>query len=243
MWDKQGDIPLCALVGLPKVPQSLECASRPSPCLRMWVSVCSWTWEDHCCLCCGPRACQSAGSFSPLSPKGSLAWFCVLILVSVTETFPRVYQAALALSGLSPVFNYLFTVRVSLHVRPHLCNLPWYNPICNAHLEWLSVLPPGWSSATSACRSALLAGSCRSDLLGMMVSTELAEQQSHLRETPHIMVAFRWDQTKGLVVSSIALIAGSPQLCYGKAVCYVSSTYSWHMATSFTSCYQLLWQH
>lgn len=62
---------------------------------------------------------------------------------SDSETFPRVHQAALAPSGLSPAFYYLFAIRVSLHVRPGLRNLPWYNPACDARLEWLSVLPPG----------------------------------------------------------------------------------------------------
>ena len=78
------------------------------------------------------------------------------------------------------MFNYLFTIRVCLHVRPGLSNLLWYNPFCNAHLEWLSVFPPSWSSATSVHGSALLGGSCQSDLLGVVVSTGLLEKQSHI---------------------------------------------------------------
>lgn len=78
------------------------------------------------------------------------------------------------------MFNYLFILHVSLHIHPGLSNLPWYNPFCNAHLEWLSVFPPSWSSATSVHGSALLAGSCWSDFLGGMVGTGLLEKQSNI---------------------------------------------------------------
>lgn len=110
--------------GLPTVPQNLLWASCPSPWKRIWISVCTWTGEGGCCCHSGPRAYQCAGSFSPLPPKGSLAWTCEF-----------------SLSG---------------------------------------------SCATSVRRSGLLAGSWRSDLSGVMVSTRLLEKQSNISgDTEH----------------------------------------------------------
>lgn len=78
------------------------------------------------------------------------------------------------------MFNYLFIIHVSLHICPGVSNLPWYNPFCNAHLEWLSVFPLSWSRTTSVRGSVLLAGSCWSDILGVLVRIGLLEKQSNI---------------------------------------------------------------
>lgn len=73
---------------------------------------------------------------SPLTPKGSLSWFCVQSL-SWFQWQWDISQGplnTLALSRLSPVFNFLFVIDVSLHMHPGLINLPWYIALALMHI-------------------------------------------------------------------------------------------------------------
>lgn len=166
---------------------------------------------------------------SPLTPKGSLSWFCVQSL-SWFQWQRDISQGplnTLALSRLSPVFNFLFVIDVSLHIHPGLINLPWYSPCSNAHLEGLSVFPPSWSSATSVHGSALLRAAGVTSWDQWWAQGFLKSHQT-FEEILHILVVFRWYQPEGLVVSSIPQTAGSPWLCYGKAVCCFFCTNTCH---------------
>lgn len=113
--------PPCPYVGLPRVTQSVVWASWRSPCPRLWVSVCAWTGEGGCCLRCGPRACQCAGSFSPLSPKGSLDWFCVQSLCRFQWQWD-VSQGPLNCFGSERAFS---SVQLLVHHTCQLARTAW----------------------------------------------------------------------------------------------------------------------
>lgn len=170
------------LYWLPKVQQSLVWAFCPAPCLRIWVLVCVSEEGKAAVDCIVDLVLVSV--LSPLSPKGSLSWFCAQSL-SWFQWQWNISQGplkALALSRLSPVFNFLFIIDISSHIHPGWIDLPWYSPCCNAHLEWLTAFPPSWSSETSVHRSALLGAAKVTSLewaQGFLKSNQTFEETLH----------------------------------------------------------------